>query len=263
MQIVCPNCQTSYGVKPTALGPEGRNVRCAKCKQVWHALPEEALAPAEAQAPSSHDNSAGQSSESWSESEAPHVESPSLAPGGAEAAADWSAEVDRAEATEQEDEPRMPRWRPAGFRRPRLRLGLSAGIAAMAALIAGLIIWRTDVVRLLPQTAAFFKLAGINVNLRNLVIEDVRVSTETVNGASVTVIEGAISTTSFKPVEIPRLRFVVRDASGTQVYAWNAVLEQAVANPGEKVPFKARLASPPPNAYDLVVRFFHKRDIGV
>ena len=52
MQIVCPNCRTSYGVTPTALGPAGRNVRCAKCKEVWLAKPEEAvvahvLAPAE------------------------------------------------------------------------------------------------------------------------------------------------------------------------------------------------------------------------
>ena len=54
----------------------------------------------------------------------------------------------------------------------------------------------------------------------------------------------------------------MRDAGGTQVYAWNAVLEPSVVNPGEKVPFKSRLASPPPNAYDLVVRFFNKRDIG-
>ena len=141
-------------------------------------------------------------------------------------------------------------------------MSLSAGVAAMAALIAALIIWRTEVVRLLPQTAAFFKLAGINVNLRNLTIDDVHVSAETVNGAPVTVIEGSVAATGFKPVEIPRLRFVVRDSSGTPVYGWNTVLEQAVANPGEKVPFKSRLASPPPNAYDLVVRFFNKRDIG-
>jgi predicted Zn finger-like uncharacterized protein len=260
MQIVCPNCQTSYGVTPAALGPEGRNVRCAKCKQVWHALPEEAMAPAEAEAAAVHDEGAGQPADNWSQTEAPHVESPSLAPGGAEAAADWSAEVRRSEVGE--DEPRTWRRGPGRSRLRRPHLGLSAGIAAMAALIAGLIVWRTDVVRLLPQTAGFFKLAGINVNLRNLVIEDVRVSTETVDGAPVTVIEGAISTTSFRPMEIPRLRFVVRDAGGTQVYAWNAVLEQAVVNPGEKVPFKARLASPPPNAYDLVVRFFNKRDIG-
>lgn len=262
MQIVCPNCQTSYGVTPAALGPEGRNVRCAKCKQVWHALPEEALAQAEVQAAAAHDENADQPADNWSDSEAPHVDSPSLAPGGAEAAADWSAEVRRSEASEDEDEPRPRRGRRGRWRLPRPHLGLSAGVAAMAAMIAGLIIWRTDVVRLLPQTAAFFKLASINVNLRNLVIEDVQVSTETVNGAPVTVIEGAIASTSFKPQEIPRLHFVVRDAGGTQVYAWNAVLEPSVVNPGEKVPFKSRLASPPPNAYDLVVRFFNKRDIG-
>ena len=56
-----------------------------------------------------------------------------------------------------------------------------------------MVIWRTDVVRLLPQTAGFFKLAGINVNLRNLVIEDVRVSTETVNGAPPNVLPASVS----------------------------------------------------------------------
>jgi predicted Zn finger-like uncharacterized protein len=264
MQIVCPNCQTSYGVTPAALGPEGRNVRCAKCKQVWHATPQEALHPHGAEpgepagAAAAHDEAAGQADESWSESDAPHVESPSLAPGGA----DWSADVRRSEVTEHDGEVRARRWRPRQVAVPRLQLGLPAAVAAMAALIAGLVIWRTDVVRLLPQTAALYRLVSINVSLRNLTIEDVRVSTETVNGAPVTVIEGAVASTSFKPVEIPRLRFVVRDASGTQVYAWNTVLDQTVVNPGEKVAFKSRLASPPPNAYDLIVRFFNKRDIG-
>lgn len=271
MQIVCPNCQTSYGVTLAALGAAGRNVRCAKCKQVWHARPEEAmhpqaLAPAEpAEATEPHDEAAQQTVESWSEAEAPHIESPSLAPGGsADVQSDWSAEVRRSEGVDDDDIKRKRRrsFKPGRLGMPRLRLSLSAGIAAMAALLAGLIIWRTDVVRLLPQTAAFFKLAGINVNLRNLTIDDVHVSTETVNGAPVTVIEGSVSTTSFKPVDLPRLRFVVRDASGSPVYAWNAVLEQTTANPGDKVPFKSRLASPPPNAYDLIVRFFNKRDIG-
>ncbi len=265
MQIVCPNCRTSYGVTLAALGAAGRNVRCAKCKEVWHARPEEALHPeplaAEpAEAPAVHDEGASQTADNWSEAEAPHVESPSLAPGGSEVTADWSAEVRRSEPAEHGEA--RPRRRPGRFTLPRPHLNLSAAVAAMAALIAGLIIWRTDVVRLLPQTAAFFRLAGINVNLRNLVIEDVRVSTETVDGAPVTVIEGAVSTTSFKPMEIPRLRFVVRDASGTQVYAWNTLLEPSVVNPGEKVTFKSRLASPPPNAHDLIVRFFNKRDIG-
>lgn len=269
MQIVCPNCQTSYGVTLAALGAAGRNVRCAKCKEIWHARPEEALHP-QALAAAEPSDAAGAPEETapptegFSESDTPHVESPSIAPGGSAAASNWSAEIRRSEVSEDDDEPRKSRGSMRGgrFSLPRPHLSLSAGVAAMAALLAALIIWRTDVVRLLPQTAAFFKLAGINVNLRNLVIEDVHVSTETVNGAPVTVIEGSIAAIGFKPIEVPRLRFVVRDAGGTPVYAWNAVLEQATANPGEKVPFRSRLASPPPNAYDLIVRFFNKRDIG-
>jgi len=260
MHIVCPNCQTSYGVTPSALGPEGRNVRCAKCKQVWHARPEEALQQVEQAGAAAATDEAAATAENWPESGTPHVESPSLAPGASEAAG-WSAEAGRSELTE-DDTPRARRWRPTSASLSRPHLSLSAGVAAMAALIVGLMLWRTEVVRVLPQTAGFFKLAGINVNLRNLTIDDVHVSTETVNGAPVTVIEGSVAATGFKPAEIPRLRFIVRDANGTPVYAWNTVLEQAVVDPGEKVAFRSRLASPPPNGHDLVVRFFNKRDIG-
>jgi len=36
------------------------------------------------------------------------------------------------------------------------------------------------------------------------------------------------------PVELPRLRFSVRDEQGAEIYAWNAVLEQPVLKPGER-----------------------------
>jgi len=35
-----------------------------------------------------------------------------------------------------------------------------------------------------------------------------------------------------KPLDIPRLRFAVRDAQGAEIYAWNTVLEQTVLQPG-------------------------------
>jgi len=260
MQIVCPNCRTAYGVTPTALGAEGRNVRCAKCKEVWLARPEEAIVPepVDADAGGTEYAPTAATAEGWSEADAPNVDSPSIAPGAA--SNDWSADGAPSEAAEDET-PRARRWRPPSLAAPRPPQTLSIAMAAMAAMIAGLIIWRTDIVRLMPQTAGFYKLAGININLRNLAFENVRVSTETVNGAPVTVIEGAVVGLSIKPVEVPRLRFVVRDAQGTAVYAWNAVLEQGFVNPGDKVMFKSRLASPPPNAHELVVRFFNKRDV--
>jgi predicted Zn finger-like uncharacterized protein len=41
MRIVCPSCQTSYQVSAASLGAEGRQVRCVRCKDVWHATPVE------------------------------------------------------------------------------------------------------------------------------------------------------------------------------------------------------------------------------
>ena len=138
---------------------------------------------------------------------------------------------------------------------------LPTACAAMGALVLALIIWRIDVVHLLPQTAAFYRMAGLDVNLRGLMFKDVKITRETVEGKPVLVIEGVIVGETRKPVELPRLRFSVRDAQGAEIYAWNAVLVQPVLKPGEKAWFKSRLASPPPEGRNIDVRFFNKRDV--
>jgi hypothetical protein len=169
------------------------------------------------------------------------------------------------EATDVEPEPPAPRrerrrsQRRSAFRLPTVKLGTAC--AGMAALVAALIIWRVDVVRLMPQTADFYKLVGLEVNLRGLSIKDVKVLSENVDGKPVLVIEGVIVGQAKKPVELPRLRFSVRDAQGAEIYAWNAMLEQPVLNPGEKAWFKSRLASPPAEGRAIDVRFFNKRDV--
>ena len=40
MIIECPACNTRYEIK-VDLPPEGRTVRCAKCENVWRAVPLE------------------------------------------------------------------------------------------------------------------------------------------------------------------------------------------------------------------------------
>jgi hypothetical protein len=131
----------------------------------------------------------------------------------------------------------------------------------MGALVVALLVWRGDVVRLMPQTAAFYKMAGLDVNLRGVAFGDLKVATETVDGKPVLVIEGAVISTNKKPVDLPRLRFSVRDAQGAEIYAWNAVLDQAMLKPGERVAFKSRLASPPAEGRNIDIRFFNRRDM--
>ena len=145
--------------------------------------------------------------------------------------------------------------------RRKSHFGLPTACAAMGALVLALVIWRSDMVRLLPQTAAFYRMVGFDVNLRGLAFRDVKLSSETVDGKQVLVIEGVIVGQGKKPLDIPRLRFAVRDAQGAEIYAWNTVLEQTVLQPGERAFFRSRLASPPPEGRNIDVRFFNRRDI--
>ena len=290
MHIVCPHCSTSYAIDLASLGATGRTVRCSRCKEVWLARPEDATevpAQATAMAEGSGQDAEQDAAAEWEalaredggeEQQTPVVDSPSIA-------SDWPASADGAgpSGTAGADWPSIARndlpgpeaagrRRPSWFRallRPKTSprapgkpsLGLSTACAAMGALVLALLIWRVDVVRLLPQTAAFYKLAGLDVNLRGLSFKDVRISSETVEGKPVLVIEGVITGESSKPVELPRLRFSVRDAQGAEIYAWNTILEQPVLKPGEKARFKSRLASPPPEGRNIDVRFFSRRDI--
>src|SRR5262245_6143735 len=58
MQIVCPNCATGYDVQASALGAEGRSVRCARCRTVWHATPAPEPEPVAAMAAAADDATA-------------------------------------------------------------------------------------------------------------------------------------------------------------------------------------------------------------
>ena len=61
-------------------------------------------------------------------------------------------------------------------------------------------------------------------------------------------------------VEVPRLRFAVRNGAGHEVYAWTALPTKNLLGPGDGMPFRTRLASPPPDGRDVIVRFYNRRD---
>lgn len=46
MKITCPDCDTSYDIKPELVGPEGRSVKCARCGNRWFISPRKDEAPA-------------------------------------------------------------------------------------------------------------------------------------------------------------------------------------------------------------------------
>ena len=139
--------------------------------------------------------------------------------------------------------------------------GLPTVILVLAGVIAALLNWRATVVRFVPQTASLFSAVGLSVNLRGLSLDNIKTSLEAHEGVSVLVVEGTIANLTRQLLEVPRLRFAVRNASGYEVYAWTALPTEPVLAPGDRAPFRSRLASPPADAQDVIVRFFNRRDV--
>ncbi len=145
-------------------------------------------------------------------------------------------------------------------KRSQSRSRWTALILVLLAFNVALVGAREDVVRYLPQTASLFAMIGLPVNLRHLAFENVKVSRESADGTPVLLIQGKIVSKSQEPVAVPRLRFAARSAKGQELYTWTALPSRSILRAGDTLPFQSRLASPPKEAADIVVRFFSSRD---
>lgn len=275
MLIACPNCSTSYMIDPASLGDAGRTVRCARCKTTWFAsMPEMAAAgpeddPAAAMgvirpdrgtqvgdvAAEEQATEAAQQSEQEAQAPVSVTDAPPIVPDQPAATPETGPETDEIEnfaarrkrlQARRKKERRSSRW--------------TALILVLFAFNVALVGARSEVVRFFPQTASLFAAVGLPVNLRHLKFENMRISKETQEGLSALVVEGTIVSVSSKPTEVPRLRFAARDASGQEVYTWNALPSRSILGPGEKLDFRSRFVSPPPNATDVMVRFLTPQD---
>lgn len=173
-------------------------------------------------------------------------EQPSTAPDETDEIENFAARRKRLQARRKKER-RSSRW--------------IALILVLFAFNVALIGARTEVVRFFPQTASLFAAVGLPVNLRHLKFENMRISRETQEGLSALVIEGTIVNIANNAIEVPRLRFAARDASGQEIYTWSALPGRSILGPGEKLDFRSRFVSPPPNATDVMVRFFTPQDL--
>jgi len=323
MLIVCPSCATSYDVGPASLSPNGRQVRCARCRTVWRAelsqsdklfaaaaaiaasgdlahqaagataeqataapaavsaaemdtFTSSGISPADEQSAEEHPPTSAAFAEpvprdegNGTESSGSEVQAPPIVPADIEESQP-PIDVPADHALEQADEPPEDvETVAARLQQPRSKRGsrgwplswLQTGTLALVLVNIVLIGWRGDVVRVLPQTASFYALLGLPVNLRGLTFNDVATSMEEHDGVPILVVEGNIVNAARKVEDVPHLKFIVRNAARQEIYSWTAVPSRNALGPGEAVSFRARLASPPPDAHDFILRFVNRRDI--
>lgn len=255
MLIVCPTCASQYELDAAKLGPEGRKVRCASCKNAWHVEPAASLPE-----PPSAEETQALLTEELERAAAIDAEITALAAETAEKTAAVEVATDAAASTP----PAAARRRrgKAGGRAPEA-LGLrgrGAALPAAAALaglaLLGLVVWqRQAVVRAVPQLAGVFEAAGLPVNVRGLTLTAIESGLVDDGPNRFLVVEGDVTNITRSKALVPLIEVAVRDATGVTLYTWTTEPPRANLEPAELLRFRARLASPPENGRSVRVRF--------
>ena len=246
MIIACPACKTRYTVHDSAIGEEGRTVRCAKCRNSWfQEKPEDASGLEQkwtADAGGAPDKAVPETGD------APAVEAQHRAgepdaeqPEQLEPASESLPAADEGEVSYFDPEPPVTR------RRRRFRLWAWAavilvlvGAGAIAAVnYSGLPEW-------VPEERAMFAVAqpGLELDFPPGQQERYRLA----NGTEVFDAAGTITNASGETRRIPPVLIVLRDAQDEVVYEWEVVLPKRNLAPGESISINEAVADVPPSA---------------
>lgn len=137
------------------------------------------------------------------------------------------------------------------------RRGFLAAAAAGACvfLVAAGAIVPGRVVAVAPGVARFYSAIGLPVPTAGL---DFRAVTAEMVGAgaeAALVVQGEVANRSADEKAVPAIELTVRNPAGQPFYTWTTEAARRTLAPSETASFRARLAAPPPEGTQVLVRF--------
>ena len=138
------------------------------------------------------------------------------------------------------------------------RVGLVIALAVTAALAAGIgaaVVFRQQIVELVPASVPVFSALGLKVDTLGLVIENVTSKAEMQGGRPVLSITGVIHNKNETVSEAPPIRISLLDEEGVPVAGLLAQPLNAGIPPGARRYFAVSLPDPPATARELEIAF--------
>lgn len=271
MILECSQCRTRYLVPDSAIGAEGRTVRCASCKHSWYQAPaildlttrqtpvESGPAPAPVAAqpapqsrPQAFSVKVGPARAAVAEAEAPVTARP--APVEPEAPRVYEDPIAEA-GPEYDPFAPQPRFKPR--RNPAKRWTIAAVVAGLSMLLGtGAILYSSA-----PSIAASLGLGVGGEAETPLRFTDKSVELRPMpNGSEAFVVSGKVNNPTGVQQSVPDIRVELRDGGDQLVYSWRITPENRAIGPKASLDFTGAKLDVPPNA--KVVQLSFANEIG-
>ncbi len=234
MILTCPDCATSYFVDDDRVPAQGRTVKCSSCGNRWHATPEGAAEPV---------ITPPRKPVQIEDPGEPIVRSPPM--------------VDDLEIIAPLSE-REAKAREKPAKTGKSRVGLIIAVAIAAAVVAGIgaaVVFRQQIVELVPASVPVFSAVGLKVDTLGLVIENVTSKAVMQGGRPVLSITGVIHNKNETASEAPPIRISLLNEEGVPVAGLLAQPLNAGIPPGARRYFAVSLPDPPASARELEIAF--------
>ena len=284
--IACPHCSTRYQVPPETLGDAGRKVACAHCGQSWMAEPGAAMPVPEPDDKlfTEADERALDKSFAAEESalrDVPasvrqlilkgEVPPPEVMRSISEIKAALESKTGKtlSDVAPPDDTPQTPAQKKAhGKMAQRQRAIANAlpsaklarvlrgvGVGLLVAVIGGAVLFRTEIVRTLPDLAGLYAGVGLTVNVVGLDFSDVTTLLSRKGNSDVMTVNATIFGVEPHRLLVPPVVVTLLDDDNEPVYAFSVAPKQRDLEPGEVISFSTELVAPPVAAKQVRLSF--------
>jgi predicted Zn finger-like uncharacterized protein len=232
--VSCPACATRFSLDASLLGPNGRNVRCAKCGHRWKQEPPEPiepLPPVELDAPPADEPPAG------------------MAPG---LAALLSGREQQQKSASQVVVP--PKLKPA---QPKRKIGLWPWILLLG-ILCGLAVaayfYQGPIARMFPAAQSIYDLLGVGESDAARLLQVGNIKSEQRSG--LTAIRGDVFNPTDYPLSVPPLMVTALDKDKNPIgEGFRFRTQESRIAPGETITFRVLYDNPPAGMTGIIVTF--------